>query len=75
MPLPEQAFVGAIQKLLAEQVEKIASEEAAEASKRIEKRVKEEAARIALQVASWHRMEVRGSELVITVNIPQRNST
>lgn len=64
-------FDEAIVNLLKARTTMIVAEEAAEAAKRVEQRVKEQTASIAASVLRYYSVEQRGHELVIRVQLPE----
>ena len=62
-----------IQTAISTSVSVIVQEEAAKAADAVRKRIQESGASIATNVMTWHRMEMRGDEIVITINIPQHD--
>ncbi len=60
----------ALRSAISAAVSTIASEESAAAAKRVEQRIRAEAGKIAIRAMNWQRMEMRGNEVVITIQIP-----
>ncbi len=71
---PIRSVGDAVQRALQGEVEKIVAEEAVEASKRVEKRVRARTAEIAATVLQRMSLNYEGNQLVIKVDFKNTNS-
>jgi len=64
----ERTLVEAVKKALEIEIESIVAEEAKEAARKVETRVREKTAQVACRILNQINFESRGPELVIRVN-------